>query len=72
VRQDGDGEDTVQEAIDTCPVNCIQWVDYTELKRLETERQYQEIPVAGFPVDRAAIAAQMRRKRDRAQRGKKH
>jgi ferredoxin len=63
VRQDGDGEDTVQEAIDTCPVNCIQWVDYTELQRLEAERQYQEIPVAGFPVDRAAIAVKMRRKR---------
>jgi ferredoxin len=63
VRQDGDGEDTVQEAIDTCPVNCIQWVDYTELQRLEAERQYQEIPIAGFPVDRAAIAVKMRRKR---------
>ncbi len=61
VRQDGDVDDTIQEAIDTCPVNCIQWVDYTELKQLETERQYQEIPVAGFPVDRAAVAAKIRR-----------
>jgi ferredoxin len=61
VRQDGDVDDTIQEAIDTCPVNCIQWVDYTELKKLETERQYQEIPVAGFPIDRAAVAAKIRR-----------
>ena len=59
MRQDGDLEDTIQEAIDTCPVNCIQWVDYTELKKLEAERQYQEIPMAGFPVDRATVAAKM-------------
>ena len=63
VRQDGDIEDTIQEAIDTCPVNCIQWVDYTELKKLEAERQYQEIPMAGFPVDRATVAAKMRRRK---------
>ena len=62
-RQDGDLEDTIQEAIETCPVNCIIWVDYTELKRLETDRQYQEISVAGFPVDRATVAAKMRRRK---------
>ena len=61
VRQDGDLEDIIQEAIETCPVNCIHWVDYTELKKLEIERQYQEIPIAGFLVDRAAVAAKMRR-----------
>jgi ferredoxin len=63
VRQDGDAEDTVQEAIDTCPVNCIQWVDYTELKKLEAEREFQEIPVAGFLVDRAALAVKVRKKK---------
>jgi ferredoxin len=63
VRQDGDVEDTIQEAIDTCPVNCIQWVDYTELKQLEAERQDQEIPLAGFPVDRAYLAARARRRK---------
>ncbi len=63
VRQDGDSEDTVQEAIDTCPVNCIQWVDYTELKKLEAEREFQEIPVAGFLVDRAALAVKVRKKK---------
>jgi ferredoxin len=60
-RQDGDSEEIVGEAIETCPVNCISWVDYTELQRLEADRQYQEIPIAGFPVDRATIAAKVRR-----------
>jgi ferredoxin len=60
VRQDGDAEDTVQEAIDTCPVNCI---DYTELKKLEAEREFQEIPVAGFLIDRAALAVKVRKKK---------
>lgn len=50
IRQDGDPDDLIQEAIDTCPVNCIHWVDYTELRQLEQERQHQVIPVAGFPI----------------------
>jgi ferredoxin len=53
VRQDGDDESLVQEAIDTCPVDCIHWVDFTRLHQLEAERQYQVIPVAGFPVSKA-------------------
>lgn len=61
VRQDGDSEAVIQEAIDTCPVDCIHWLDYAELKQRETERRYQVIPVAGFPVDRAVMAAQRRR-----------
>ncbi|MCB4428186.1 ferredoxin [Synechococcus sp. MU1643] len=28
VRQDGDTIDRIQEAIDTCPVDCIHWVDF--------------------------------------------
>jgi ferredoxin len=47
--QDGDEETIVQEAIDTCPVDCIHWVDYTELKDLETARKFQEIRQLGFP-----------------------
>lgn len=62
VRQDGDGEDIIQEAIDTCPVDCIHWVDYTELKKLEEERQDQIIPLAGLPIDHAAIRAKIRQK----------
>lgn len=65
IRQDGDSEERIQEAIDTCPVNCIHWVDYTELKQLEADREYQVIPVAGFPVHSGVVAAQQRRLRSR-------
>ncbi|MDJ0689794.1 MAG: ferredoxin [Xenococcaceae cyanobacterium MO_188.B32] len=47
--QNGDAEDLIEEAIDTCPVNCIHQVDYTELKKLEEERKYQVIKNLGFP-----------------------
>ncbi|HEY9653284.1 MAG TPA: ferredoxin [Coleofasciculaceae cyanobacterium] len=63
VRQDGDSEEVIQEAIDTCPVDCIHWVDYTELKHLEEERQYQVIPVAGYPIDPSLVAVAIRRKK---------
>jgi ferredoxin len=63
IRQDGDAEDLIQEAIDTCPVDCIHWVDYTALKKLEDERQYQVIPMAGFPIDPAMVAAKRRQKK---------
>lgn len=68
VRQDGDSEDRIQEAIDTCPVDCIHWVDYTELRKLEDERKYQVIPVAGFPVDKAMSIARQRRLKKQRQR----
>ena len=47
--QNGDAEDLIEEAIDTCPVNCISRVDFTELKKLEEERKYQVIKNLGFP-----------------------
>jgi ferredoxin len=31
IRQDGDSMDRIQEAIDTCPVDCIHWVDFDDL-----------------------------------------
>ena len=65
-RQDGDTSVLIQEAIDTCPVNCINWVDYTELKRLEVERQDQVIPVVGFPVE-AGLANRKLQKQKRKQ-----
>lgn len=64
IRQDGDTEDLVGEAIDTCPVNCIHWVDYTELKVLEAARKFQTIPVAGFPVGASAKAVENRLRRE--------
>lgn len=47
--QDGDSEEIVQEAMDTCPVNCIHWVAYHELQDLEATRQKQVIRQLGFP-----------------------
>ena len=61
-RQDGDSEAVIQEAIDTCPVDCIHWVDYSELKQLETERRDQVIPIVGFPAA-AGIAHRKRKKK---------
>lgn len=68
IRQDGDPEDVIQEAIDTCPVDCIHWVNYTELKTLEEERKYQVIPTVGFPIDHAVAATQHRRQKMKAKR----
>jgi ferredoxin len=72
IRQDGDGEEIIQEAIDTCPVDCIHWVDYTELKKLEEERKYQPTPVAGYPVEQAVYAAERRRKKQKLKNQKSH
>ncbi|MBA2748257.1 MAG: ferredoxin [Tatlockia sp.] len=61
IRQDGDSEELIIEAIETCPVDCIHWLDYTEVKKHEEERQYQVIPLIGYPVDEAVVAANRRR-----------
>ncbi|KKZ14417.1 MAG: ferredoxin [Candidatus Synechococcus spongiarum 142] len=48
VRQDGDSTQRIQEAIDTCPVDCIHWVNY---EQLEERRQYlaeQQFQALGF------------------------
>lgn len=63
VRQEGDSEALIQEAIDTCPVDCIDWVDYTKLGQLEEARKHQVIPVVGFPVSKALMVQKERRKR---------
>lgn len=63
IRQDGDSEEIIQEAIDTCPVDCIHWLDYTEVKKREDERQFQVIPIAGYPVEEAVVAAHRRRRK---------
>ncbi|NDJ21516.1 ferredoxin [Nostoc sp. B(2019)] len=65
VRQDGDAEEIIQEAIDTCPVDCIHWVDYTNLKKLEEERKFQVIPVVGYPVEHAVAASERRRRKQK-------
>ena len=35
LRQNGDNLEVVQEAMDTCPVDCMHWVDFEELDKLE-------------------------------------
>ena len=35
IRQNGDDLETVQEAIDTCPVDCMHWVDFEDLEKLD-------------------------------------
>ncbi|KAL7541926.1 hypothetical protein ACHAWF_013147 [Thalassiosira exigua] len=42
-QQWGDDEETIEIAIQTCPVDCIHYVPYNELKRLEIERRKQNI-----------------------------
>ena len=38
-----DDDETIEVAIQTCPVDCIHYVPYDELKRLEIERRKQNI-----------------------------
>lgn len=47
--QDGDDEAVIQEAIDTCPVDCIHWIPYDELKQLEAKRRHQQVRPLGYP-----------------------
>ena len=35
IRQNGDDLEVVQEAMDTCPVDCMHWVDFEDLDKLE-------------------------------------
>ncbi|KAB8335387.1 ferredoxin [Scytonema tolypothrichoides VB-61278] len=70
IRQDGDPDEVIQEAIDTCPVDCIHWVKYAELRNLEEERKYQVIPLIGYPVDAAVVTTERRRKKQKLTRKK--
>jgi ferredoxin len=67
VNQNGDSEALIQEAIDTCPVNCIHWVSYTEVRRLEDERRDQVILPLGLPMDTALLRSQQRRRQRKRQ-----
>ena len=49
IRQDGDSTETIQEAIDTCPVDCIHWVAYEEVDALRARLQTQELQPLGLP-----------------------
>ena len=47
--QNGDAEELIEEARDTCPVNCIHWLDYTELEQMEDARSQQVIQSLAIP-----------------------
>ena len=49
IRQDGDSTEVIQEAIDTCPVDCIHWVDFEELVQLREELETYDLQPLGFP-----------------------
>ena len=49
IRQDGDTTERIQEAIDTCPVDCIHWVPFEELDSLREELETQTIQPLGMP-----------------------
>ena len=63
--QDGDTEELIEEAIDTCPVNCIHWLDYTELKQMEEARKHQVIQSLAIPPNmrRALVKKNKKSKR---------
>jgi ferredoxin len=57
IAQDGDTEEVIQEAIATCPVDCIAYVNYTELIALEEARQYQIVGNIGIVGDGTLLRA---------------
>ena len=48
-RQDGDSAELIQEAIDTCPVDCIDWVSFEELIELEEVIKNHHFRNLGLP-----------------------
>ncbi len=50
VRQDGDSSERIQEAIDTCPVDCIHWVQFEELADLRLQLDQLDLhPLGTLP-----------------------
>ncbi|MBW3042651.1 ferredoxin [Prochlorococcus marinus] len=48
-RQDGDSEELIQEAVDTCPVDCIEWVSFEDLIKLEEVIKNHNFRNLGLP-----------------------
>ena len=48
-RQDGDSDELIQEAIDTCPVDCIDWVSFEDLIKLEEVLRNHHFRNLGLP-----------------------
>ena len=49
IRQDGDSNNLIQEAIDTCPVDCIEWVAFEDLDKLKLELEKSNYRNLGLP-----------------------
>ena len=47
IRQDGDSTDLIQEAIETCPVNCIHWVKFEQLEGLRAQLEAMDLQDLG-------------------------
>ena len=48
IRQDGDSTAIIQEAIDTCPVDCIDWVPFEELEELRSQLEEMDLQNLGM------------------------
>ena len=48
IRQDGDSTELIQEAIETCPVNCIHWVQFEELDQLRDQLEQEGVYPLGM------------------------
>ena len=48
-RQDGDSDELIQEAIDTCPVDCIDWVSFEDLDKLKEVLKNHHFRNLGLP-----------------------
>ena len=48
IRQDGDSTEVIQEAIDTCPVDCIHWVRFEKLEDLRVELEGMDLQPLGM------------------------
>ena len=48
-RQDGDTDELIQEAIDTCPVDCIDWVSFEDLIKLTEVLKNHHFRNLGLP-----------------------
>ena len=49
IRQDGDSTERIQEAIETCPVDCIHWVPFERLNALREQLDRQDLQPLGMP-----------------------
>ena len=47
IRQDGDSTELIQEAIATCPVNCIHWVPFEQLDDLRAQLDQMDLQDLG-------------------------